>query len=271
MKETLTRSLTGVAFVGLVILSLVLHPISYLVLFSLISALAWMEFTRLFPDRLSQGMKVGGLLFITGCFLWVFFIADGTLSAPWLLVLPAALLVLAMLDGITNPSPRRSLPVLIASVVYLSAGFSSMHCLAFLPGTHTAYSPRWILFTFYFLWMNDTLAYVSGRLAGKHPMWPRVSPSKTWEGALGGCLFTLALAFVLSRFYPLLSPWEWIGFAMVVVLSGTLGDFFESWIKRKAGVKDSGHLLPGHGGVLDRFDSALLAMPFAVIFLYFAL
>ncbi len=268
MKETLTRSLTGIAFIGLVVLSLILNPVSYLIFFTLVSALAWLEFTRLFPDRLSSAMKVSGGIFTLGCFLEVFFIAAGYLDRSWLLVLPAALGILAMLGGFAHPSPRKSLPVLIPSLVYLSLGFSSMHCLAYLAGT--AYAARWILFTFYLLWMNDTMAYVSGRLLGKHPIWPRVSPAKTWEGALGGALFCLALALAFSRFYPHLSPLEWTGFAGVVILSGTFGDFLESWIKRKAGVKDSGNLLPGHGGILDRFDSFLLAMPFAAIFLYFA-
>ena len=159
---------------------------------------------------------------------------------------------------------------MILSLLYLSAGFSLMNFLAFLPGDTAGYSPRWILFTFYFLWMNDTMAYVWGRMLGKHPIWPSVSPAKTWEGALGGALFTVGLAMIFSRFLPQLSLWEWTGFAIVVILFGSLGDFLESWIKRKAGVKDSGRLLPGHGGILDRFDSFLLSVPFVSIFLYFA-
>ena len=90
-----------------------------------------------------------------------------------------------------------------------------MHVLAFSMGTETEYTPRWILFVLYFLWMNDTMAYVTGRLMGKHRIWPSVSPAKTWEGSLGGALFTIGLAIVFSRFYTELSAWEWIGFAGV--------------------------------------------------------
>ncbi len=271
MKETFTRSLTGIVFVALVIFSLLMHPVAYLVLFGLACTAAWIEITRLFPERFSPGISITGAVFVVGCFLLVFFFAAGSLSGTWLLLLPAALLLIAIPARFTGPSPGRSLALLIPLIIWLSAGFSSMHLLAWLPGKDTAYSPRWILFTFYLLWMNDTLAYVTGRLLGKHPIWPRVSPSKTWEGAVGGAMFTLALAIVLSWYYTRLSTLEWIIFAILIILFGSLGDFLESWIKRKAGVKDSGSLLPGHGGILDRFDSFLLSMPFVTIFLYFAL
>jgi len=111
------------------------------------------------------------------------------------------------------------------------------------------------------------MAYVFGRLAGKHPLWRRISPKKTWEGAVGGALFAIILAIVLSRYITTLSLPAWIGLAIVVVVFGTLGDLFESWLKRRTGKKDSGRLLPGHGGILDRFDSLLMATPFVSIYL----
>jgi phosphatidate cytidylyltransferase len=271
MKETLTRSLTGIVFVALIIFSLLLHPVAYLVLFGLACTGAWIEITRLFPERFSPAMAIAGTVLVDACFLLVFFFASGSLSGTWLLLFPAALLLIAIPAGFTGPTPGRSPALLIPLIIWLTAGFSSMHLLAWLPGKDASYSPRWILFTFYLLWMNDTLAYVTGRLMGKHPIWPRVSPSKTWEGAVGGTFFTLALAIVFSMYFTRLSLLEWTVFAILVILFGSLGDFLESWIKRKAGVKDSGSLLPGHGGILDRFDSFLLSMPFVTIFLYFAL
>ena len=129
----------------------------------------------------------------------------------------------------------------------------------------------WILNVCYLIWTYDTMAYVSGRLTGKHPLWLRVSPKKTWEGSIGGAVFAIILAIILSRFNTALSVPGWIGLAIVVVVFGTLGDLFESWMKRRTGKKDSGSLLPGHGGILDRFDSLLMATPFVSIYLILVL
>jgi phosphatidate cytidylyltransferase len=128
-----------------------------------------------------------------------------------------------------------------------------------------------MLYTFYLIWTYDTMAYVSGRLAGKHALWPGISPKKTWEGSLGGALFAILLAIVLGRFNQTMPIPAWIGLALVVVFFGTAGDLFESWLKRRTGKKDSGRLLPGHGGILDRFDSLLMATPFVNLYLIMVL
>ncbi len=266
MKETLVRSITGIAFIALVVLSLVLHPATYLVLFGLASAAAWFELDRMFRDSVPRSLGILFACVICGSFILVYFIAGRFLPASWLLV-PAGLALILLVVLFTSRPAKDNIPFLTAAVIYLLAGFCGMHFLAFLPGTEAGYSPRWILFTFYLLWMNDTMAYVSGRLAGRHPVWPSVSPSKTWEGILGGALFTLVLALLFSRYYSLLTPLEWAGFALVIILFGSLGDLFESRLKRKAGIKDSGSLLPGHGGVLDRLDSLLLSVPLAALYL----
>ena len=272
MKETITRSLTGVVFIALIILSLVLHPLSYLILFSIACTIAWFELARMFPQRIIPGMRIPVAILLSGSFILIFLIAGEYLSPNWLLliaIVPFLFLVIHLI--VVRPGSGANLPFTLGGMIYLLAGFSIMHVLAFSMGTETEYTPRWILFVLYLLWMNDTMAYVTGRLVGKHRIWPSVSPAKTWEGSLGGALFTIGLAIVFSRFYTELSAWEWIGFAGVVVVFGSLGDFLESWLKRTAGVKDSGNLLPGHGGILDRFDSLLLSIPFVTIYLNFVL
>lgn len=262
MKETLTRSLTGVVFIALIISSLIFNPLAYLVVFGVLCTLAWFEFTRMFPERLSYAMKIAGAIVVTGNFILVYFPAAGYLSPNWLLVPAASVLILA---GLVRKS------FIIAWLIFILAGFSIMHFLAFSVEPEAGYAPRWILFTLVLLWVHDTMAYVSGRLFGKHPVWPSVSPAKTWEGSLSGILFTVGLAVALSHFYTRLSVWEWTGFAVIVIIFGSLGDFFESWTKRKAGVKDSGKLMPGHGGILDRFDSFLMSIPFTTMYLYITL
>jgi len=268
VKETLTRSLTGIVFIALIILSLVLHPAAYLVLFGLACAGAWFEIARMFPDVISAVLKVLIAFMLCGSFVLVYFIAGRYLPSIWMLLPPVLTIVLLfMLYMFGRPASPESLPYVMSAAIWLLAGFSLMHFLVYPSGTDSGYSPRWILFTFYLLWMNDTMAYVCGRLAGRHPVWPSVSPGKTWEGSLGGALFTIGLALLFSRYYPQLSAWEWGGFAIIIIVFGSLGDFYESMLKRKAGVKDSGRLLPGHGGILDRLDSFLLSIPFVAVYL----
>jgi phosphatidate cytidylyltransferase len=139
------------------------------------------------------------------------------------------------------------------------------------------------LSVFIFLWMNDTGAYCIGSLIGRHKLFPRISPAKSWEGSIGGAIVVLAVAYGIGwldsvqvsdldsptvLFRGMLSIPEWLGLGLVVAIFGTWGDLVESLFKRTLGIKDSGNILPGHGGMLDRFDSALMAIPAAVIYLY---
>ena len=128
---------------------------------------------------------------------------------------------------------------------------------------------------FIFLWSSDSGAYVFGSWLGKHRLFPRISPKKSWEGSIGGGIVAILASQVIATFVPFaenLSPTLcrllWAGLAVLVVVFGTWGDLVESLLKRKLGIKDSGNILPGHGGMLDRFDSSLLAIPAAVIYLY---
>ena len=129
------------------------------------------------------------------------------------------------------------------------------------------YSPRMVLLVFVLLWANDTFAYLTGRLLGKHKLFERISPGKTIEGSIGGLVFTMVGIVVFSHYVDWLSLHQAIGMGLIAVVFGTLGDLCESMLKRQAGVKDSGKLIPGHGGILDRFDSVLFAMPFVFVFL----
>jgi phosphatidate cytidylyltransferase len=128
------------------------------------------------------------------------------------------------------------------------------------------FNPIYLFPFFFLLWSNDTGAYLSGMTFGKHKLFERISPKKTWEGSIGGVIFTLIASYLISIYYTELSVCQWFGYAFIIAVVGTYGDLAESLFKRKTGIKDSGTILPGHGGMLDRFDSALLAAP--AIFLY---
>ncbi len=272
MKETITRSLTGVLFLVVIILALILHPYLYLALFSLVCIAGWFEFTSLFYPERKPGIKIPGALLLAGSFIIVYFMLKGQLPAYFMFIPAISLLLMIIFDASAKTfTAGRGIPVCTAGFLYLGTGFCCLHYLAFQQGTLEAYSPAWILYVCYLIWTNDTMAYVSGRLAGKHPLWLRISPKKTWEGSIGGAVSAIILAIVLSRFNTALSVPQWIGLAMVVVVFGTMGDLFESWLKRLTGKKDSGRLLPGHGGILDRFDSLLMATPFVSIYLILVL
>jgi len=137
--------------------------------------------------------------------------------------------------------------------------------------------PRFVLFLFIILWLNDTFAYLTGRFAGRHKIWPYVSPKKTWEGFAGGLLAVILIVYVMvkGRFFSdlfyFLPSTRFSGLVPLLTLTAILavaGDFFESWLKRKAGVKDSGNLIPGHGGILDRLDSYLFAVTGFFVYLF---
>lgn len=130
------------------------------------------------------------------------------------------------------------------------------------------YSFQIILGFFILLWVNDTGAYLAGRFFGKHKLFERISPNKTWEGSIGGTLVTVAGAYILSIFFTNLNLTNWVVLSILVAVFGGLGDLAESMLKRSLGVKDSGKLLPGHGGVLDRIDGLLLSVPFVYSYLH---
>ena len=168
------------------------------------------------------------------------------------------------------------------SQMYIALPLSLLNVLAFTAnGTDmVVFNTLLPLSVFVFLWVNDTGAYCVGSLLGRHKLFPRISPAKSWEGSIGGAVFVLAVAWLIGSYdnmlildaetshSPMLSIPEWLGLGLVVVIFGTWGDLVESLFKRTLGIKDSGNILPGHGGMLDRFDSSLLAIPAAVVYLY---
>ena len=157
------------------------------------------------------------------------------------------------------------------SQLYIGLPFALLNVLAFInvpQESSVTYYSIFPLSIFIFLWLSDTGAYCVGSLIGKHRLFERISPKKSWEGSIGGGVVAIGASFVLAHYFPAISMLEWAGLALVVVVFGTWGDLTESLLKRQLHVKDSGTILPGHGGMLDRFDSALMAIPAAVVYLY---
>ncbi len=139
--------------------------------------------------------------------------------------------------------------------------------LTMIPYKNDEFAKYLIMGIFILIWVNDSFAYLVGRSIGRTKLFPAVSPKKTWEGTIGGLIFTLIAAYIMASYEPIVSKGQWVVLAAAIVVMGSLGDLVESKLKRAAGVKDSGAILPGHGGMLDRLDSLIFATPFAYLIL----
>jgi phosphatidate cytidylyltransferase len=165
-----------------------------------------------------------------------------------------------------KPSPFENIALTLLGILYIVLPFGLLNFL-FIPGLNHVY----ILLLCYFaiLWINDTFAYLFGRTFGKHRLFERISPKKSWEGSIGGALTSIFAAWLISSLENSLPFMHWLAIAAIIVIAGALGDLIESMLKRSLNCKDSGTLLPGHGGILDRFDAVFISAP--LIFVYIQL
>jgi len=250
VKEFLLRTVTGILLVVIIMGSILLGPIPMLIMILLIYGLGCLELFRLkatpfsFPAAL---LAASGALLLMGVY--------GALNLemnPLWLILPACLWIVGFLW-------HRDLNTGSLLLLWIAIPLSSFIAIGWLPeGSWNALLPVAVIAM---VWINDTLAYVTGSLLGKHHMTPKLSPGKTWEGFVGGMLFTMLSGWLFYHFTGLHSAVTWIAAGVVASLFSLAGDLFESRLKRKYHVKDSGGILPGHGGVLDRFDSLLFVAP----------
>ena len=254
------RAVTGVLFVIVLVGCILYSPLSFGILFTIISALSVHEFAQL----VSKSGEVNINKTITalgGAYLFLALMSFCTQQSVGVRVfLPYLGLLLYMM--ITELYLKKKNP---------TGNFALLNVLAFQNSPETSsvtYNPILPLSIFVFIWLSDTGAYCVGSLIGKHRLFERISPKKSWEGSIGGGIFSIASSLGFAHFFPFMPGWQWVGLAIVVVIFGTWGDLTESLMKRQLGIKDSGNILPGHGGMLDRFDSALMAIPAAVVYLY---
>ena len=278
MKNLITRTITGVLFVAIIVVGFRV-PEGMIALFALITGLAVWEFTGLVNNM--EGVTVNRFI-STAAGVYFFLAVAGFCSGvtPSAVFIPYLLTVVYLFISelyTKNANPIADWAYTMLSQMYIALPFSMVNVLAFQDTGHgIAFNSLLPLSIFIFLWTNDTGAYCSGSLFGKHKLFPRVSPGKSWEGSIGGGILVLAVAALIGYIEnttdgltPVaLSIPAWMGLGLVVVVFGTWGDLVESLFKRTLGIKDSGNILPGHGGMLDRFDSSLMAMPAAVVYLY---
>lgn len=272
MKNLIIRALTGVIFVAVLISAICFHSISFLVLFSLITGLTLWEFYGLVRQYENASIKriigtLGGMYLFIASFLYANGMADGKIFLPYLLFI-MYVMIAELYYKAANPINNWTLTLF--AQIYCAGSFSLLNFIAVNPetsGSLSGYSPLFILAIFIFVWLDDTGAYLIGSMFGKRKLFERISPKKSWEGFYGGLGAALLSSQALAWYAPEISWYNWLGLSATVVLFGTWGDLMESLFKRTLGVKDSGHLLPGHGGMLDRFDSVIMAAPASYVYI----
>lgn len=264
----ITRAISGLVFISIIIGTLIWGFYPSLVLFSIIGFIGTLEFYKL-SAKFSAPYTYTGALFNS-----LFILSSGYLiasgSAFWVFSI-WMLFILVFIFQLLNKKSETSIvdiSVTIGGALYLAIPLLSLLILAVISATYTTdFNWKIPLSIFILTWVNDTGAYLSGRSFGKHKLFERISPNKTWEGSIGGLVLSVVGGVVLHTYWNTFDIPIWIGISVLVSIFANIGDLMESAFKRNADVKDSGSIMPGHGGVLDRFDAVLLTAPVVLAYL----
>ncbi len=267
MNNFVQRTLTGILFVGAVAGSIFLHPIAFFLVCLLVAVLGILELGRLLESKYGNLNIAASLLLGLSFQILVFLDTQGIIGRTWYVTLMPLIwlpFVYELFKGGENPFQRIALSLMIP--VYISLPLSFLYLTGCI---HGGFDASILLGFFILVWSNDSGAYLVGVSIGKHKLFERISPKKTWEGFIGGIVFTIIAAIIIFNITGIASLYVWVAAGLVVSIFGTIGDLVESMLKRNVGMKDSGAILPGHGGILDRFDAVLFAAP--MVFALFVL
>lgn len=272
MKKLIVRSLSGIVYVAILVGAILLGKGWLAALLCVFCVLGMWEITRMVSDKVARGAFIfdigAGISLIFTSFFFFLKELPGATATSALLFL--GFLIARMVSQLysVRSNPVNALSASMMSIVYLALPLSLLFVLYDVLAT-----PHLVLAMLIFIWINDTGAFCTGSLIGRNKLFERISPNKTWEGFAGGLVFCVVAAIVMSlcfgNFFAGLTTSQMVCFGMVVSIAATFGDLLESLIKRTCGVKDSGNIIPGHGGILDRIDSLLLVIPASVIFFIF--
>ncbi len=270
MNNFTKRSITGALFVGITSLLILFNEWTFLTFSLLIGFALTYEFVKLTKTKTSY------VLTTICCLASIIFIFLGIkYQLPFhiygLLLIPILLLFIYELFA-NKETPLQNIAIAVVSQIYITVPILLSISLVtndsfYLQNSElVGFYPQIIIGIFILIWTNDSMAYCVGMTIGKHRLFERVSPKKSWEGAIGGAVFTVVGAYFINYLFPILGQIDWVIISILVVVFGNLGDLIESLFKRAYNVKDSGTMLSGHGGFLDRFDSFLFAIPWVWIY-----
>jgi phosphatidate cytidylyltransferase len=259
MREMLTRAISGIVYVALVVLSAP-HREYFIVLFFIFAFICLVELMPMI--RLKQWLIYPMLPIAYFFLVWY----DSPMWTKYILLVAVVVVNLYLIRDLIflNRIPLFNTKKHVIALLYM---IGSSIFLALLPNVTETYQPEFVVGIFAMIWANDTFAYLTGKNFGRTKLFERISPKKTVEGFTGGVIATILLGIVLYYLVGIFTLWEWIGLSTIVAVFGTLGDLIQSKIKRQAAVKDSGSIMPGHGGIFDRMDSVIFAAPFAYLFI----
>ena len=265
LPEITQRVITGVLGAAIILTSLLWSEWTYFWVFFCICGISMVEFYRLLGVDGHFPLKTFGTANGLFIFTMTFLVERGSVVDDYYLLvfITVSTGYLIILYEQRSLKPFLNIAVTFLGILYIAVPFALLNMSIYYDNQ---YHPEIILGAILMLWASDTGAYFAGRNFGRRKLFERISPKKTWEGSIGGGIFSLSLAFLYAQYNPTLTLLQWMCISAIIVVGGTYGDLVESLFKRSLKIKDSGRVIPGHGGFLDRFDGLLIASPFIVAF-----
>ncbi|NOT74748.1 MAG: phosphatidate cytidylyltransferase [Cyclobacteriaceae bacterium] len=260
------RLITALIGAAVIVSCIVYSEWTYFAIFFLICFLTVQEFYTLAGLDGMVVQKTFGTICAMSLFTVSFLIEDKIISSSfYFLIFPMLSCVyMIKLYKKFERKPFTNIAYTFLGIFYVAVPYSLLNIAVFENGT---YNFEIIFGCLFILWASDSGAYIAGTLFGKRKLFERISPKKSWEGAVGGAVLAFCFAFLMNNFFHSLELWQWLSVTSIIIVGGTYGDLIESLLKRSIEIKDSGNILPGHGGFLDRFDGLLISAPFIVAFL----
>jgi len=270
------RTLTGAWIVIFVLGGFWLHPVSFLITGLVLLIGTQYEYYSIIRNSGVKPRLVPGLTAGVAVYFISALVASGVIAGnSFLFIIPVIILIMILELYRKQEKPFDSLAHTFFPLIYTAVPFSLFPFAAFshtglqsiIPPADNTFSPGIIIGFFLLIWSNDSGAYLAGVTMGRHRLMERISPKKTWEGFFGGLILALAAAWLLSGWLGVVDRKGWMIISLIISITGTYGDLIESMLKRSGGVKDSGNIMPGHGGFLDRFDSTIISFPLVYLFI----
>ena len=262
------RTTTGLMLVFIIAASIMASPFSFILLILTINVLSLQEFYCLFFSSILQPRKTGGILLSASIFITTILFISGI--NDWSILLINIPLIFALFISelyLKADNAFHNLAFTFLGIICITIPLCFFTSITFLPIGQGIYHYQLALGYFFILWINDSVAFFTGKYFGRHRLFERISPGKSWEGSLGGALTALLGVYLFSLLFTIIDLANWLIIAVIIVVTGTFGDLIKSLMKRSLHVKDSGNILPGHGGMLDRFDTMLGSAPFVFCYL----